>query len=137
MKIAEKNYLIDSRIIIQVRIKLEIPAIFPSAFGNTAALTGFGNSGGVQSANSNHNGGGGGGAGGAGSTHNGGPGYLLSWNNTYYAAGGSGVRHSSDGTFSNGTGWGNAGSGSYSNSQNHGATAGIAGAVIVRSFNLS
>jgi|694.fasta_scaffold34478_5 hypothetical protein len=116
---------------------LEIPAIFPSAFGNTAALTGFGNSGGVQSANSNHNGGGGGGAGGAGSTHNGGPGYLLSWNNTYYAAGGSGVRHSSDGTFSNGTGWGNAGSGSYSNSQNHGATAGTAGAVIVRSFNLS
>lgn len=116
---------------------LDVPSIFPSGYGNAAALTGFGNSGGVHGANSNHNGGGGGGGGAAGSGHNGGAGYTLSWNGVTYAAGGAGNRHSSDGHGSNGSGWGNPGSGSSSTSQNHGATAGTAGVVIVRSYNLS
>ena len=116
---------------------LEVPSIFPSAFGNQAALTGFGNAGAFHSPNGNHNGGGGGGAGAAASGHAGGAGYTLSWNGLQYGAGGAGNRHSSDGTSSNGSGWGNPGSGSYSQSQSHGATAGTAGVVIIRSYSLS
>jgi hypothetical protein len=118
---------------------LDIPVVFPSGYGNTAALVGFGNDGGQFTGSNTHAGSGGGGAGGAASGMDGGPGYTLSWNGTQYGAGGSGVRHSNEGHGSNGAGWGNAGSGAHSQTPNtnNAQTQGTAGVVIVRSYSLS
>jgi len=119
---------------------LDIPVIFPSGYGNTAALTGWGFDGAIlASPGGTHAGGGGGGGGGTASGMTGGSGYLLSWNGNRYAAGGAGTRHSSNGHGSNGAGWGNPGSGAYSQDPNNNdsQTQGTAGVVIVRSYNLS
>lgn len=118
---------------------LDIPVIFPSGYGNAAALVGLGFDGGQFTGSSTHAGSGGGGAGGPGSGQNGGPAYTLSWNNGHYGAGGSGVRHSNPDHGSNGAHWGSPGSGAYSQDphNNNSQTQGTAGVVIIRSYNLS
>lgn len=118
---------------------LDIPVVFPSGYGNTAALVGFGFDGGQFTGSATHAGSGGGGAGGAASGMNGGSAYTLSWNGSHYGAGGSGVRHSNNGHGSNGAHWGGPGSGAHSQSPdtNNAQTQGTAGVVIVRSYSLS
>lgn len=118
---------------------LDIPVIFPSGYGNAAALVGFGFDGAQFTGSNTHAGSGGGGAGGAASGQNGGAAYQLSWNGSYYGAGGSGVRHSSNSHGNNGANWGGPGSGAHSQSPdgNNAQTQGTAGTLIVRSYNLS
>ena len=118
---------------------LSTPLLFLSSFGNSASAQGFGFDGAGIAVNSGsiHRGYGGGGAGGAASGLNGGPGYLLSWNNTHYGSGGRGGNHSPTSDGSNGTGWGGPGSGAYNGGGAQSAgVIGIAGAVVIRSYDL-
>lgn len=126
------------------------PILFYSSYGSIATAQGYGHPGnpgngsnhGGHGSNHGHNGGGGGGAGGPASTRNGGPGIQLNFDGTgnkYYAAGGFGGTHSSQGHGNAGTGWndsaGHYGMGgcAYDNSYGPHGTAGV---VIVRSYNI-
>jgi hypothetical protein len=119
---------------------LAAPLLFLSSYGTTATAEGFGTVGSGGSYSSGHHGGfGGGGAGAAASGHNGGSGYLLSWNSTYYGAGGRGARHAGNGSgYVNGTGWGNPGSGAASNANPDSSSGdiGTAGVIIIRSYSI-
>lgn len=127
---------------------LASPLLFFSAYGTSATALGIGFAGGGVTGSQQHCGSGGGGAGGIGnpstgsstSTNpgSGGPGYLLSWNNTYYAAGGGGSNHARQINGTGGTGWSSGGFGMGGNSQ-HGQNAGgggTNGCVVVRSYDL-
>jgi hypothetical protein len=115
------------------------PILFYSSYGSVATAQGHGNIGG-GGLGSAHQGGGGGGAGGPASGINGGPGLLSSFTGTpvYYAAGGYGGRHSSQGHGSSGTGWssGGYGNGGNTNDNNYNGPQATSGVVIVRSYDL-
>lgn len=113
------------------------PILFFSAYGTTASAQGIGFDS-TPPGGSNHRGGGGAGAGGTNSGVNGGPGYLLSWDNTRYAAGGRGSNHAESNHGSNGTGWSSSGYGMGGESTPGGISGqyGTGGVVIVRSYSV-
>jgi hypothetical protein len=113
------------------------PILFFSAYGTTASAQGIGFDS-TPPGGSDHQGGGGAGGGGSNNGVNGGPGYLLSWDNTRYSAGGRGSRHASQFNGENGTGWSASGYGMGGESA-YGAVNGqlpTAGIVIVRSYSI-
>jgi hypothetical protein len=122
------------------------PLLFFSAYGTTATALGTGHGGGSVAGSQQHCGSGGGGAGGQGAPSTGsntstnpgagGPGYLLPWNNTYYAAGGGGSNHNRQINGTGGTGWSSSGFGMGGNSQHNIGGNGTNGCVVVRSYDL-
>jgi hypothetical protein len=113
------------------------PILFFSAYGTTASAQGIGFDS-TPPGGSDHRGGGGAGGGGTNSSSTGGPGYLLSWNNTYYSAGGRGSNHAAQNNGSNGTGWSSSGYGMGGESTWNGVSGQLptAGVVVVRSYSV-
>ena len=128
---------------------LAVTQALTNTYGTSAAAAGYGNAGGHGTGSSNHCGAGGGGLTGVGTNSyngstdtypgNGGPGYLLSWNNTHYGAGGSGSNHAKNRYGTNGTGWSASGygMGGWSHPQSsQSQESGTQGIVIVRSYDI-
>lgn len=117
------------------------PKMNTSNWLTTTTISTHGYDGATAGPANSHGGPGGGGAGGGPNGSfglNGGDGFLLPWNSTYYGAGGNGVFHSSNrGLGSAGAGWGNPGSGARPTSMDNGSRQnGTAGVVIVRSYSI-
>ena len=128
---------------------LAVTQALTNTYGTSAAAAGYGYAGGHATGSSNHCGAGGGGLTGVGTNSyngstdtypgNGGPGYLLSWNNTHYGAGGSGSNHAKNRYGTNGTGWSASGygMGGWSHPQSsQSQESGTQGIVIVRSYDI-